>query len=64
MNELTETTTVSASPKTGYPFALEGTRAGGVLDDEMTLRIDSDEYNIDRHALRLALDIIERDDTL
>ena len=64
MTEVTETTMVSASPESGYPFALEGTRAAGVLDDELTLRIYSDEYNINRHALRLALDIIERDDTL
>ena len=63
MGEVKETTTLSMEPELGEQFTLEGSRVGGVLEDVLALVIpDAGVFEVDRAALRLALDILERTD--
>jgi hypothetical protein len=65
VGSIVETTTVALEPELGDRFALQGARVDGTLEDVVELRFGSAEgYEVDRAYLRMALDILERRDTL
>ena len=60
MDEFTEKSSITAGAELGEVFTLVGVREGGMLEEVIELHIGAGVFDIDRSALRTALDILER----